>query len=152
MSGRTLNSVVNEQTITLNTLIYGYAGHSLVTPHSAIQQLWWTEERINEKVTTEFITSRLRPNERQWLSRPVGFGDLTDDTYMDWILEKARRLFLVLAEVGEAEKIFTVVENSWDDDDLPLPMEDIEKLSLSNKRDNQVNIRFYHTQDRKSVV
>jgi serine/threonine protein kinase len=146
MSGRTLTNVVNEQTVTLNALIYGYAGHSLVTPHAALQQVWWTEERINQKVTTDFITTRLRPNERQWLDRPVGFGDLTDDTYMDWILERARRLFLVLAEVGEADKIFTVVENSWDDDDLPLQMEDIEKLSLSNKRNDQVNIRFYQTQ------
>ncbi|KAF2652381.1 kinase-like protein [Lophiostoma macrostomum CBS 122681] len=146
MSGRTLTNVVNEQTVTLNALIYGYAGHSLVTPHAALQQVWWTEERINQKVTTDFITTRLRPNERQWLERPVGFGDLTDDTYIDWILERARRLFLVLAEVGEAEKIFTVVENSWDDDDLPLQMEDIEKLSLSNKRNDQVNARFYQTQ------
>jgi serine/threonine protein kinase len=146
MSSRTLNNVVNEQTVTLNALIYGYAGHSLVTPHSALQQIWWTEERINEKVTTDFITSRLRPDQRQWLDRPVGFGDLTDDTYMDWILEKARRLFLVLVEVGEADKIFTVVENSWDDDDLPLQMDDIEKLELSNRRNDQVNARFYHTQ------
>ena len=146
MSTKTLNNVVNEQTVALNALIYGYAGHSLVTPHAALQQIWWTEERINEKVTTDFITSRLRPNERQWLDRPVGFGDLTDDTYMDWILEKARRLFLALAEVGEADRIFAVVENSWDDDDLPLHMEDIEKLSLSNRRNDQVNTRFYHLQ------
>ncbi|KAF2742380.1 kinase-like protein [Sporormia fimetaria CBS 119925] len=146
MSSKTLNNVVNEQTVTLNALIYGYAGHSLVTPQHALQQVWWTEERINEKVTAEFVTSRLRPNERQWLHRPVGFGDLTDDTYLDWIMEKARRLFLVLAEVGEADKIFTAVENSWDDNDLPLQMEDIEKLSLSNKRNDQVDARFYHTQ------
>ncbi|KAF2278896.1 kinase-like protein [Westerdykella ornata] len=146
MTSKTLNNVVNEQTVTLNALIYGYAGHSLVTPHVALQQIWWTEERINEKVTTEFITSRLRPNERQWLDRPVGFGDLTDDTYMDWILERARRLFLVLATIGEAEKIFTAVEKAWDDDDLPLQMEDIEKLKLSNKRNDNVNARFYQTQ------
>ncbi|KAF2119324.1 kinase-like domain-containing protein [Lophiotrema nucula] len=146
MSARTLTNVVNDKTVALNALIYGYAGHSLVTPHAALQQVWWTEERINEKVTQDFITSRLRPNERQWLERPVGFGDLTDDTYMEWILERARRLFLVLAEVGEADKIFTVVEHSWDDDDLPLMMDDIEKLELSNRRDNQANARFYHTQ------
>ncbi|KAF2267188.1 kinase domain-containing protein [Lojkania enalia] len=146
MTARTLTNVVNDQTVALNAFIFGYAGHSLVTPHAALQQVWWTEERINEKVTREFITSRLQPNERRWLERPVGFGDLTDDTYIDWILERARRLFLVLAEVGEADKIFTVVEHSWDDDDLPLQMEDIEQLSLSNKRDDQVNIRFYHTQ------
>ncbi|KAF2020127.1 kinase-like protein [Aaosphaeria arxii CBS 175.79] len=146
MSGRTLTNVVNEQTVALNALIYGYAGHSLVTPHAAIQQIWWTEERINEKVTAEFVTSRLRPNERQWLERSVGFGDLTDDTYIDWIMERARRLFLVLAEVGESDKIFTVVDRSWDDDDLPLQMDDIEKLELSNRRNDQVNNRFYHTQ------
>jgi serine/threonine protein kinase len=147
MSSKTLNNVINEQTITLNALIYGYAGHSLSTPHTAIQQIWWTEERIYEKVTAEFITSRLRPDDRQWLDRPIGFGDLTDDTYMDWILEKARRLFLVLAEVGEAQKIFTVVQNSWDDDDLPLQMDDIEKLKLEDRRnDGQVNLRFYNQQ------
>ncbi|KAF2704695.1 kinase domain-containing protein [Pleomassaria siparia CBS 279.74] len=146
MSGRTLTNVVNEQTVALNALIYGYAGHSLVTPHAALQQIWWTEERINEKVTKDFVTSRLRPNERERLTKPVGFGDLTDDTYIEWILERARRLFLVLAEIGEAEKIFTAVQNSWDDDDLPLQKDDIEQLELSNRRDPHADSRFYHTQ------
>lgn len=101
MSGRTLTNVVNDQTIALNAMIYGYAGHSLVTPHAALQQIWWTDERINEKVTQEFVTSRLQPRERERLTQSVGFGDLSDDTYIEWILEKARRLFLVLAEIGE---------------------------------------------------
>ncbi|KAF2832407.1 kinase-like protein [Ophiobolus disseminans] len=146
MSARTLTNVVNEQTVALNALIYGYAGHSLVTPHAALQQVWWTEERINEKVTQEFVTSRLQPQERERLTQPVGFGDLSDDTYIEWILEKARRLFLVLAEIGEADRIFAVVDKSWDDDDLPLQMDDIEQLALSNRRDNHANSRFYHTQ------
>ena len=146
MSARTLTNVVNDQTVTLNALIYGYAGHSLVTPQHALQQIWWTEERINEKVTNEFVTSRLQPSERERLHQPVGFGDLSDDTYMEWIMEKARRLFLVLVEIGEADRIFNVVDKSWDDDDLPLELDDIEQLSLSNRRDNRANIRFYHTQ------
>ncbi|KAI8930894.1 hypothetical protein NX059_011909 [Plenodomus lindquistii] len=146
MSARTLTNVVNDQTVALNALIYGYAGHSLVTPHAALQQIWWTEERINEKVTKEFVTSRLQPQDRERLTQPVGFGDLSDDTYMEWIFEKARRLFLVLAEIGEADRIFTVVDKSWDDDDLPLEMDDIEQLSLSNRRDHHANTRFYHTQ------
>jgi serine/threonine protein kinase len=137
---------VNDQTVALNALIYGYAGHSLVTPHAALQQLWWTDERINEQVTTDFITSRLRPNEREWLDRPIGFGDLTDDTYMDWILERARRLFLILAEVGMASRIFRVVENSWDDEDLPLQLEDIEQLSLSTRKNDPVVGKFFQTQ------
>jgi serine/threonine protein kinase len=146
MSARTLTNVVNDQTVALNALIYGYAGHSLVTPQHALQQIWWTEERINEKVTNEFVTSRLQPHERERLVQPVGFGDLSDDTYIEWIMEKARRLFLVLVEIGEADRIFTVVDKSWDDDDLPLQMDDIEQLSLSNRRDNHANARFYHTQ------
>jgi serine/threonine protein kinase len=146
MSARTLTNVVNDQTVALNALIYGYAGHSLVTPQHALQQIWWTEERINEKVTNEFVTSRVRPQERERLTQPVGFGDLSDDTYIEWIMEKARRLFLVLVEIGEADRIFTVVDKSWDDDDLPLEMDDIEQLSLSNRRDNHANARFYHTQ------
>ncbi|CAI6334177.1 unnamed protein product [Periconia digitata] len=146
MSERTLTNVVNDQTVALNALIYGYAGHSLVTPQHAIQQIWWTEGRINEKVTREFVTSRLKPTEREKLEQHVGFGDLTNNTYIEWILEKARRLFLVLAEIGEADRIFAVVENSWDDVDLPLSPKDIEKLALANRRDDQANARFFHTQ------
>ena len=146
MSARTLTNVVNDQTVALNALIYGYAGHSLVTPQHVLQQIWWTEERINEKVTQDFVTSRLQPRERERLSHPVAFGDLSDDTYIEWIMEKARRLFLILAEIGEVDRIFTVVDKSWDDDDLPLEMDDIEQLALSNRRDNHANSRFYHTQ------
>ncbi|CAI9634796.1 unnamed protein product [Alternaria burnsii] len=146
MSARTLTNVVNDQTVALNALIYGYAGHSLVTPQHALQQIWWTEERINEKVNHEYVTSRLQPKERERLTQSVGFGDLSDDTYIEWILEKARRLFLILVEIGEADRIFAVVDRSWDDDDLPLEMDDIEQLSLSNRRDNHANVRFYHTQ------
>ncbi|KAF1349264.1 hypothetical protein EJ07DRAFT_140890 [Lizonia empirigonia] len=146
MSARTLTNVVNDQTIALNAMIYGYAGHSLVTPHAALQQIWWTDERINEKVTQDFVTSRLQPCERERLTQPVGFGDLSDDTYIEWILDKARRLFLVLAEIGEADGIFAVVDRSWDDNDLPLEMDDIEQLALSNRRDDNASSRFYSTQ------
>lgn len=146
MSSRTLTNVVNDQTVALNALIYGYAGHSLVTPQHALQHIWWTEERINDKVTNEFVSSRLLPQERDRLHHPVGFGDLSDNTYIEWIMEKARRLFLILVEIGEADRIFAVVDKSWDDDDLPLEMDDIEQLSLSNRRDNHADARFYHTQ------
>ena len=148
MNSRSLTNVVNDQTVALNALIYGYAGHSLVTPHAAIQQVWWTEERINHKVTRDFVTSHLPAAERQWLTKPVAFGDdLTDDTYLDWILERARRLFLVLTEVGVPERIFAAVNNSWDDDDLPLPMADIKRLHLSmNRRIDSANEKFFHAQ------
>jgi serine/threonine protein kinase len=147
MGSRTLNNVVNDQTVALNTMIYGYAGHSLVTPHAALQQIWWTEEKINKTVTRDFVISRIRPSVREFLDRPLGFGDgLTDDTYMEWILEKAKRLFLILVEVGEPDQIFGVVDSSWDDDDLPLQLEDIERLSLSCQRNDMWNRKFYNMQ------
>src|ERR1700759_5501337 len=87
-------------TIALNAYIFGYGGHSLVTPHAALKQLWWTDERIEAKVTSKFVVSMLRGEERDFLNQSPTFGeDLTDDTYMDWILERARRLFLILTEV-----------------------------------------------------
>ena len=114
MSARTLTNVVNDQTVALNALIYGYAGHSLVTPQHALQHIWWTEERINDKVTNEFVSSRLQPQERERLHHPVGFGDLSDDTYIEWIMEKARRLFLILVEIGIGLTALKGVERAID--------------------------------------
>ncbi|KAE9969352.1 hypothetical protein EG328_006942 [Venturia inaequalis] len=147
MSSRTITSVVTSDTIALNAAVFGYAGHSLVTPHQAIQQIWWTDERIEAKVTRDFITSKLRPNERQQLSQPVFFGQhLTDDTYLDWILRKARRLYLILCECGVSDQIFGVVEDSWDDGDLPISLAEITSLALSYKNDGELNNKFYTNQ------
>ncbi|KAF1982685.1 kinase-like protein, partial [Aulographum hederae CBS 113979] len=147
MATRTYTSVVTPDTIALNALIFGYAGHSLVTPHAPLQQLWWTDERIQETVTREFVISRLRPNERNMLLRPLAFGDgLTDDTYLDWIMEKAKRFFLVLAECGVSDQIFGVIDDSWDDDDLPIPRDTIERLALAYENDETLNNKFYTTQ------
>jgi serine/threonine protein kinase len=147
MSSRTITSVVTADTIALNAAIFGYAGHSIVTPHQAIQQIWWTDERIEAKVTREFIVSKLRPNEREQLNKPIYFGnDLTDDTYLDWILKKAQRLYLILVECGVSDQIFGVVEDSWDDDDLPIPLGEVDGLALSYKQDAQLNRKFYDTQ------
>ncbi|QDS71103.1 hypothetical protein FKW77_009225 [Venturia effusa] len=149
MSSRTITSVVTSDTIALNAAVFGYAGHSLVTPHQAIQHIWWTDERIEAKVTREFITSKLRPNEREQLTRPVSFGrHLTDDTYLDWILRKARRLYLILCECGVSDQIFGLVEDSWDDGDLPISLAEITSLALSYKNDGELNNKFYTNQFR----
>ena len=129
MTSRTITSVVTSDTIALNAAVFGYAGHSIVTPHGAIQQIWWTEERIQAKVTREFIVSKLRADDRFMLDRPVAFGDdLTDNKYVDWILEKAKRLFLTLVEAGVPDQIFGIIDDAWDDDDLPIPRKDVERL------------------------
>ncbi|KAK0660652.1 hypothetical protein DIS24_g3171 [Lasiodiplodia hormozganensis] len=147
MGSKSVTNVVTQNSIALNAYIYGYAGHSLVTPHAPLQQLWWTQERIDAKVTTDFVASRLRKEERDMLNQPLAFGDgLTDDTYLEWIMERARRLFLILCEVGVPDQIFGVIDDSWDDEDLPISLENVERLALSRKKDDQLNRRFYQTQ------
>ncbi|TID26447.1 hypothetical protein E6O75_ATG00940 [Venturia nashicola] len=147
MSSRAITSVITSDTIALNAAVFGFAGHSLVTPHQAIQQVWWTDERIEAKVTRDFITSKLRPNEREQLNRPVYFGqELTDDTYLDWTLRKARRLYLILCECGVSDQIFGVLEDSWDDGDLPISLAEITSLALSYENDGELNNKFYINQ------
>ncbi|KAF4301227.1 protein kinase domain-containing protein [Botryosphaeria dothidea] len=147
MGSKSLTNVVTQNSIALNAYIYGYAGHSLVTPHAPLQQLWWTQERIDAKVTADFVASRLRKEERELLNKPLAFGDgLTDDTYLEWILERAKRLFLTLVEVGVPDQIFGVIDDSWDDEDLPISFDTVERLALSRKKDDQLNRKFYQTQ------
>lgn len=134
-------------TIALNAYIYGYGGHSLVTPHAALKQLWWTDARIEAKVTRAFVVSKLRGEEREFLDKPLAFGEgLTDDTYMEWILDRAKRLFLTLAEIGVPDQIFGCIDDSWDDDDLPIPLENVSSLELSYENDDALNKKFYDMQ------
>ncbi|KAH0250455.1 kinase-like protein, partial [Aureobasidium melanogenum] len=134
-------------TIALNAYIYGYGGHSLVTPHAALKQLWWTEDRIDSKVTRKFVVSQIKGEERDFLDRPLAFGEgLTDDTYMEWILGRARRLFLILAEIGKPEQIFGLIDDSLDDDDLPFSFESIVDMDLCVEPDERLNRKFHATQ------
>ncbi|KAI4721306.1 kinase-like protein [Aureobasidium sp. EXF-10727] len=134
-------------TIALNAYIYGYGGHSLVTPHAALKQLWWTEDRIDSKVTRKFVVSQIKGEERDFLDKPLAFGEgLTDDTYMEWILGRARRLFLILAEIGKPEQIFGLIDDSLDDDDLPFSFESIVDMDLCVEPDERLNRKFHTTQ------
>ncbi|KAF2857598.1 hypothetical protein K470DRAFT_260631 [Piedraia hortae CBS 480.64] len=134
-------------TMALNASIFGYSGHSLVTPHAALKPVWWTDRRINEKVTESFIASKLQPTERPFLYRSVHFGEsLTDDTYLDWIIDRAKRLFLILNHIGVPEQIFGCIDQSWDDQDLPIPREAIKTMDLSYVPDETLDSEFYKTQ------
>ena len=83
-----------------------------------IMSSWWSDERINTTVTREYITAKLPSST---LHKPLAFGDgLTDDTYLDWILIRGKRLFLILLDVGIPDYIFEAVDRSLDDSDLPL--------------------------------
>lgn len=148
MAARTIAQVPpTAATIALNAYIYGYGGHSLVTPHQALKLKWWTDERIDARITRAFVISKLRSEEREFLDRPLAFGEgLTDDTYMEWILDRAKRLFLILTTIGVPDQIFGCIDDSWDDDDLPIPLENVKSLELSYDNDEALNKKFYDMQ------
>lgn len=109
--------------------------------------MWWDEDRIEATVNRPFVLSKLRPDEQVRLDEPLGFGDgLTDDTYMEWIETKAKRIFLILVDLGVPDQIFGVIDDSWDDDDLPVPLDQVERLQLTYDRDEKLEKKFFHRQ------
>ncbi|KAG8628648.1 hypothetical protein KVT40_002513 [Elsinoe batatas] len=130
----------------LNAGMYGFAEAGLLTPHYTVKRLWWTAERIDETVNRRFVVGHIRGHERQFLDRKIIYHTLTNDTYLDWILFRAPRLFLTLVEIRCAERIFSLVDDGWDDSDLPVPWKDIERLDLNIDPDHILNRRFYEAQ------
>lgn len=109
--------------------------------------MWWDPSRIEATVTRQFVCSQLLPDEIKRLDLPLGFGDgLTDGTYWEWIDEKAKRIFLILSDLGVPDQIFGLIDDSWDDDDLPIPLDQIERLALTATRDDKFDRRFYARQ------
>jgi len=108
---------------------------------------WWTDAQIQTRVNREFVNSKLHPRERVVLDKPLAFGcNLTDDSYIDWILQKAKKLFLILLDIGVPEQVFGVIDDSFDDDDLPLSLDAVSQLKLSFQPDDGLNKKFYRTQ------
>jgi serine/threonine protein kinase len=109
--------------------------------------MWWDEERIEATVTRQFVLSKLRPDEAERLDQPLGFGDgLTDDTYWEWIESKAKRIFLILVDLDLPDQIFGVIDDSWDDDDLPVPLDQVDRLQLTYNKDEKLEKRFFYRQ------
>ncbi|KAL8995219.1 MAG: hypothetical protein Q9169_004983 [Polycauliona sp. 2 TL-2023] len=109
---------------------------------------WWTDERINATVDRAYIISEIGPKRFQdALHHPLSFGDgLTDDTYLDWILQKGRRCFIILNFVGVPERIFQLIDKSLDDDDLPLSEEALYDLNLFGTKSETLDKKFHRQQ------
>lgn len=109
---------------------------------------WWVPSRIEATVTREFVLSHLLPDEIERLDQPVAFGDeeLTERTYWDSIRDSAKRLFLILVDLGVPDQIFGVIDDGWDDDELPVPQQDVDRLQLTAARDERVERKFYQRQ------
>lgn len=106
---------------------------------------WWTDEKVETTVTKHFIYSHLRADDAERLTDAV-FADLSDNTYLEFILEKARRLFLILIHLGIPGDILRLIEDSYDDDNLPIDQDDVGSLKLSRIRGQQIDIQFYRCQ------
>ncbi|KAJ5155897.1 hypothetical protein N7492_008700 [Penicillium capsulatum] len=113
-----------------------------------LTSLWWPEERISATLNPKFIVSRLRPENVPRLFELPRWGEgLTSETYMEWVLLKAGRLFLTLDAIGIPDRIFALVDESCDDDDLPVAEQRVNQLVLSPDGDDPViDTRFFHAQ------
>ena len=109
---------------------------------------WWLPARVDAAVTRQFVLNQLLPDEIERLDRPVGFGDeeLTERTYWDSIHDDAPRLFLILVDLGVPDQIFGVIDDGWDDAELPIALEDVDRLQLAPTKDDRLDRKFYHRQ------
>ncbi|KFZ03708.1 hypothetical protein V502_10723, partial [Pseudogymnoascus sp. VKM F-4520 (FW-2644)] len=128
-----------------------YAAHGAVRnakPVSFPNDLMrWDDERVEATVDRAYVESHLRPDETLRLDQQLGFGDgLTDDTYFEWIVTKAKRIFLVLVDIGVPDQIFGAVDDSWDDDDLPLQLDQVARLQLRRTKDERLDRKFFERQ------
>ncbi|KKY22854.1 putative protein kinase domain-containing protein [Phaeomoniella chlamydospora] len=109
----------------------------------------WTDERINATINRQFVLEQLTPDEQSLVARSLSFGDtLTDDTYLDWILYRAKRFFLILTDIGIPDQIFGIVDENYDDNDLPIALEAVPQLRLSYEPDKALDRKFYKAQFR----
>ena len=109
---------------------------------------WWSNERISATVNAAYVEREL--GSRALIAKVHGvlaFGDgLTDDTYLDWILERSPRFFLILNEIGVPEKIFEIIDKSFADDDLPLSQDALWELNLFGGRSETLDKKFHREQ------
>lgn len=126
---------------------------------SSPTSLWYPPSRIATILTRESIVALLPPSALPRLVSPLSWGEgLTSETYLDWILTKSGRLFLILADVGIPERIFALVDASVDDVDLPFSAKSVQRLHLASDGEGSgsggnagLNDKFFHAQWRFTV-
>lgn len=109
---------------------------------------WWSNERISTTVNAAYIERELESKHLvDKVHHVLAFGDgLTDDTYLDWILERSPRFFLILNEIGVPEKIFEIIDKSFADDDLPLSQDTLWDLNLFGGKSETLDKKFHREQ------
>lgn len=106
---------------------------------------WWNDERVDSTVNAHFLWSHLALHGEKLQSR-VFSTSFSEDTYLQFILKKTKRLFLILVTVGISSSIFDLVDSSYDDEDLPIAEENLSTLRLPKDRFPNIEQTFYRTQ------
>ena len=99
-------------------------------------------------MTAEWVRSALPTKYRPTLDRPLPFGrGFEDVTYCDWINERTPRIFSILVELGIPHGIFAIIDQAFDDEDLPLSLADIPLLDLPGRnKDSKIDFEFDRVQ------
>ena len=105
-----------------NSFYGGYVGGGALPPPVVLTNDFWDNHKIDSTVTVRYIELNLNDTQRLKLTQPLD-GGLTDCTYGEWIFERAKKLFLILTELGAGDQIFKLIDQSLSDDDLPLSVE-----------------------------
>lgn len=109
--------------------------------------VWFDKARVERTVTRQFVCSRLSFEAISRLDGTPAFGDgLTDCTYWEWLKNKAGRLFLILVDLGLPERIFRLIDDSWEDEDLPIALRDVGQLRLTTKKNEKLERDFHDRQ------
>jgi hypothetical protein len=94
-------------------------------------EICWCENCITRIVTKDMIRNIVPTRYTGFLDDPlVDSEELTDDTYMDWIISRCKKLFLILSDIGYPEHIFHLVNELIDDLDFPFDQTNISDLHL----------------------
>ncbi|KAI9371873.1 hypothetical protein BJX61DRAFT_509985 [Aspergillus egyptiacus] len=114
---------------------------------SPLTSVWWPEDRIKATISSECVFKHLPSSAQPRLVACLAWGEgLTNETYLDWILTKAGRLFLILVDIGIPERIFHLIDESYDDNDLPVAAHSVDRLQLSAVPNPELDSKFFLAQ------
>ncbi|CRG92544.1 hypothetical protein PISL3812_09605 [Talaromyces islandicus] len=104
---------------------------------SEVSSLWWTDDRIEATLCRQYVLSHLQPEFQTRLFALLPWGEgLTSESYLDWILTKAGKLFLILNDIGIPHRIFELADDCVDDSDLPFAEARVGDLNLAREGSN----------------
>jgi serine/threonine protein kinase len=127
-----LGNINGQQHDIFSAMYGGYSGTPSLPQPLLLTSTYWDEQKIIETLTPSFIRRSIPEQSRKRLDEQLTFGEgLTECTYAEWIVEKTAKIFLILVEINAAEKIFDLIDESWDDDDLPFSEDSLGRLPLS---------------------